>query len=69
MPDAQQAEMKDVLLKAIEAKDAEIDSAETAWEQRQREMPVADVTSGLTGEYTFDDSLSNAFMANAAAKC
>ncbi len=68
VPDAQQAEMKGVLLKAIEAKDAELDSAETAWEQRQREMPVSDVTSGLTGEYTFDDTLANALKGDAAAK-
>ena len=47
---------------------AELDSAETAWEQRQREMPVSDVTSGLTGEYAFDNTLANAFKADAAAK-
>jgi hypothetical protein len=68
VPNAKQAAMKDVLLKAIQAKDAGLDKAETAWEQRQREMPVSDVTSGLTSEFTFGDTLANALVADAPAK-
>ena len=46
-------------LKAIKRRTAQSTAAQTAWEQHQREMPVSDVTSGLTAEYTFEDSLAN----------
>ena len=67
MPDAQQTSIKDTLLKAIKAKDSDIKSAEGAWEQREREMPVVDVTSGLTDEYAFDNSLSNSLHPDTTA--
>jgi hypothetical protein len=45
LPNKQQAEMKDLLVKAIKQKDDKIAAAQIAWEQQQREMPVSDVTS------------------------
>ncbi|MBV8570229.1 MAG: DUF1553 domain-containing protein, partial [Acidobacteriaceae bacterium] len=48
----------------IKDKDAEIDAAEAAWEASQRAVPVAQVTSGLTAQYTFADSLSTATIVN-----
>jgi hypothetical protein len=67
-PEARQRELKQILLDAIKAKDAQIDSAQAAWEQHQREMPVADVTSGLVSEYTFEDNLTDSLHADTAAK-
>lgn len=60
LPSKQQAEMKDLLLKAIKDKDAEIADAQAKWEQQQREMPVSDITSGLSTEFRFEDSLGPA---------
>ena len=50
-------EMKDTLLDAIKGEGCRDHVSRSGWEQRQREMPVADVTSGLTDEYAFDNSL------------
>ena len=60
--------MKKALLDAIHKQDAAVSSAEREWEQQQREVPVSDVTSGLTDEYLFDDSLTNRMNEAAAAK-
>jgi hypothetical protein len=68
LPNGQQTEMKDLLLKAIKQRDNEIEAAQVAWEQQQRGMPVSDVTSGLTAEYTFEDSLANRLRPDVAAK-
>lgn len=68
LPNEKQAEMRDLLLKAIKQKDSEIAAAQTAWEQQQREMPVSDVTSGLIAEYTFEDSLVNRLRPDVVAK-
>ena len=68
LPNERQAATKALLLKAIKDKDSEIAKAELMWEQHQREIPVADVTSGLAAEYTFDDSLSNRLQPDSAAK-
>ncbi|MBV8570205.1 MAG: DUF1549 domain-containing protein, partial [Acidobacteriaceae bacterium] len=64
LPNPKQAGMKAILIKAIKDKDAEIDAAEAAWEASQRAVPVAQVTSGLTAQYTFADSLSTATIVN-----
>ncbi|MGA8028606.1 MAG: DUF1553 domain-containing protein [Bryobacteraceae bacterium] len=58
LPSKKQAEMKDLLLKAIKEKDAEIAEAQIAWEREQGEMPVSDITSGLVAKYTFEDSVA-----------
>src|SRR5581483_325266 len=68
LPSKQQTEMKDLLVKAIQQKDQEIATAQAAWEQQQREMPVSDVTSGLIAEYTLEDSLADRLHPEAAAK-
>ncbi len=68
MPTAQQQAAKDLLLKELKERDAKIDASEAAWEQRQREMPVSDVTAGLTAEYLFDDTLVNNLQPALAAK-
>ena len=68
LPNPQQTAMKDLLLKTLKDKDAEIGAAELQWEQHQREMPVSDVTSGITAEYTFEDSLSNRTQPSLASK-
>lgn len=64
MPNKEQAEMKARLIQAIKDKDSEIDAAEAAWEQNQREIPTTDVTTGLTARYTFADTLSNGKIVN-----
>jgi hypothetical protein len=68
LPNERQTAMKALLLKAIKDKDSEIAAVELTWEQHQREIPVADVTSGLVAEYTFDDSLANRLQPDLAAK-
>jgi hypothetical protein len=68
LPNEQQAAMKKALLDAIHKQDAAVGSAERQWEQQQRQVPVSDVTSGLTDEYLFDDSLANRMNESAAAK-
>ncbi len=67
MPHPEQTSMKDTILKAIKAKDADIAASEAAWEQRERELPVSDVTAGLKDEYTFDNSLSNSLHPDVTA--
>jgi hypothetical protein len=59
LPTAPQKELKQTLLDAIKVRDQQIDSDQANWEQHQREMPVADVTSGLVAEYAFEDSLAD----------
>jgi hypothetical protein len=68
MPNPKQTEMKELLIKAIAEKEQQIASAQRDWEQHQREMPVSDVTSGLTAEYTLEDSLSNRMRPDSAGK-
>jgi len=68
LPSKKQAEMKDLLLKAIKDKDRDIERAQVEWEQQQRQIPVSDVTSGLAAEYTFGDSLSNRLHPESVAK-
>jgi hypothetical protein len=60
LPSKQQSDMKQLLLKTIKDKDAEIAAAQAKWEQQQREMPVSDITSGLSAEFRFEDSLAPA---------
>jgi hypothetical protein len=68
LPTDPQKNYKDTLIAALKKTDGEIDAAQAAWEQRQRQMPVADVTDGLLAEYAFDDSLNNSFSGAPAAK-
>jgi hypothetical protein len=68
LPSQPQAEMQKALRAAIEKQDAGVAAAEREWEQQQREVPVADVTSGLAAEYLFDDSLTNRISNSAPAK-
>ena len=68
LPSAEQAAMKEILSKAIKQKDEELLQAQAAWERQQREMPVADVTAGLTAEYPFDDSLADRLHSDMSAK-
>lgn len=68
MPNDDQKRYKEILLQAIKTRDQEINVAETGWEQRQRQMPVSDITDGLVAEYLFDDSLTDSFGHEAAAK-
>ena len=67
LPDAKQTGAKKTLLDAIRRKDAEIAAVQSSWEQQQREMPVADVTSGLVAEFSFDDSLADRLHSGSAA--
>ena len=60
--------MKELLSKAIKQKDEELVLAQAAWERQQREMPVADVTAGLTAEFPFEDSLADRLHSDLAAK-
>ncbi len=68
LPSKSQAEMKAALIDAVKKKDEEIASAQNTWEQRQLEMPVSDVTSGLVARYTFDGNLANQIQSNVPAK-
>ena len=68
LPTDQQAHMQKLLLDAIKEKDKEIDAAESAWEQHQRQVPVSDITNGLVAEYSFDDSLANRLQPELTAK-
>ena len=68
LPNAQQTATKDLLSKFIKEKDAELLQAQAAWERQQREMPVADITSGLIAEYPFDDSLADRLHPDASPK-
>ncbi|HEY3937297.1 MAG TPA: DUF1553 domain-containing protein [Bryobacteraceae bacterium] len=68
LPSEKQTEIKNRLLAAIKQQDAEIATAQSAWEQQQREMPVSDVTYGLTAEYPFEDSLADRLHPDAPAK-
>ncbi len=68
LPNPKQAEMKALLLAAIKSKDNEIATAEAAWEQHQREMPISDLTSGLVAEYDLDDSFANRVQQDLDAK-
>ncbi|MCU1294831.1 MAG: hypothetical protein JWP08_3681, partial [Bryobacterales bacterium] len=68
LPSDKQKSIKDTLLKAIKQKDDEIASAQLAWEQHEREIPVSDVTSGLVAEYGFEGSLANRLQPDAGGK-
>jgi hypothetical protein len=68
LPSEQQTAMKELLSKAIKQKDAELLQSQSAWERQQREMPVADVTSGLVAEYPLDDSLADRLHSDSTAK-
>ena len=68
LPNGKQADMKAQLIQAIKEKDEQIAVAEMTWEQHQRAMPVSDVTSGMTAEYTFDNSLANRLEPDRTAK-
>jgi mono/diheme cytochrome c family protein len=68
LPSAEQQRYKDTILAAIKARDTELDRAESEWEQRQREMPVSDVTAGLVAEYALDNSLANRLNPDLTAK-
>ena len=68
LPSTPQEQMKAQLIDAIKKHDEEVGKAEFAWEQLQRETPVADVTAGLTAEFPFDDSLVDRLHPDASAK-
>jgi Protein of unknown function (DUF1553)/Protein of unknown function (DUF1549)/Concanavalin A-like lectin/glucanases superfamily/Planctomycete cytochrome C len=68
MPHDDQKQMKETLLQLVKTRDQEINAAEATWEQRQRQMPVSDVTDGLISEYLFDDSLADSFQHEGPAK-
>ncbi len=68
LPSTQQEQMKAQLIDAIKKHDEEVGKSEFAWEQLQRETPVADVTTGLTAEFPFDDSLADRLHPDASAK-
>jgi len=68
MPNDKQTAMKDLLTKAIKQKDAELLQAQSAWERQQREMPVADITSGLASEFPFEDGLADSLYPDSAFK-
>ncbi len=68
LPNEKQTAMKELLSKAIKQKDEELVLAQAAWERQQREMPVADVTAGLTAEFPFEDSLADRLHSDLAAK-
>jgi hypothetical protein len=67
-PTPAQQQMKQTLLDAIKVRDQELDADQANWEQHQREMPVADVTSGLVHEFAFDDALTDSFNSGSSAK-
>lgn len=67
LPSKDQAAMKAQLLDAIKQKDAAIATAQAAWEQHQRELPVADVKTGLVSEFALNDSLTNQLQPEQAA--
>jgi mono/diheme cytochrome c family protein len=68
LPNAQQTATKDLLSKFIKQKDEQLFDAQFAWERQQREMPVSDVTAGLTAEFPFDDSLADRLHADVSPK-
>jgi Protein of unknown function (DUF1553)/Protein of unknown function (DUF1549)/Concanavalin A-like lectin/glucanases superfamily/Planctomycete cytochrome C len=68
LPSDKQKAIKDELLKTIKEKDGEIASAQLAWEQHEREIPVSDVTSGLVAEYNFENSLADRLQPNDSGK-
>ena len=68
LPSEQQAQMKAALIEAIKKQDEQVGKAQFAWEQLQRETPVADVTTGLTAEFAFDDSLVDRLHPDVSAK-
>ena len=68
LPDERQKAAKAVLLEALKQQDSQTATAQTAWEQEQREMPVSDVTNGLVAEYPLADSLEDRSRPAAAAK-
>jgi mono/diheme cytochrome c family protein len=68
LPSDQQTAIKKTLTEAIKQKDAELLQSQSAWERQQREMPVADVTSGLTAEYPLADSLADRLHSDSSAK-
>ena len=68
LPNTQQTATKDLLSKFIKQKDEQLLQAQAAWERQQREMPVADITSGLIAEYPFDDSLADRLHSDASPK-
>ncbi|HMJ60552.1 MAG TPA: DUF1549 domain-containing protein, partial [Bryobacteraceae bacterium] len=59
LPDEREKEAKAVLIEALKRQDSKVATAQTAWEQEQREMPVSDVTNGLVAEYPLADSLED----------
>lgn len=68
LPSAKQAEMKAALIAAIAKKDAEISTAQTAWEKDQLTLPVADMSTGLVADFPLNDSLVNRADASTPAK-
>lgn len=68
LPSERQKSIKETLQAAIKQKDEEIAAAQSTWEQHEREMPVSDITAGLTAEYTFDDSLNDRMRPSESAK-
>lgn len=68
LPTDPQKQYKDTLIEALKKTDSEIGEAQATWEQRQRQMPVADITDGLVAEYAFEDSLNDNVTSGQAAK-
>jgi hypothetical protein len=68
LPTDPQKQYKDTLIAALKKTDSEIGASQAAWEQRQRQMPVADITDGLVAEYAFEDSLNDNVAGGQAAK-
>ncbi len=68
LPNERQQSIKELLQNAIKQKDTEVATAQLAWEQHEREIPVSDVTSGLVAEYGFNDSLADRLRPNQTGK-
>jgi Protein of unknown function (DUF1553)/Protein of unknown function (DUF1549)/Concanavalin A-like lectin/glucanases superfamily/Planctomycete cytochrome C len=68
LPNEKETAAKDLLTKFIKQKDEDLLQSQSAWERQQREMPVADVTSGLIAEYPFDDSLADRLHSDTSPK-
>jgi hypothetical protein len=68
LPSDRQKSIKEALQAAIKQKDAEIAAAQSAWERHEREMPVSDITSGLSAEYAFEDSLADRLQPSSSGK-
>ncbi len=68
LPSPQQTQIKKNLEQFIKQKDDQLADAEVAWEQQQRQVPVMDVTGGLTAEWTFNETLNERQQPALAAK-